>query len=327
MPGRILVTGFAGFIGFSLSKRLLEEGYEVLGVDNFNDYYDVRLKEARSSILEKKPAFRQKRIDIADKDRFVSAFCDFRPDVCVNLAAQAGVRYSIQNPDAYASSNLLGFLNVLEACRKANGGTRLLYASSSSVYGLNAEMPFCEDQKTDSPASLYAATKKAGELMAHSYSHLYGFQAIGFRFFTVYGPWGRPDMAYWLFSDAMLSGKPIKVFNNGDMRRDFTYIDDIVSGLVASIRCQNLPLCDIYNIGNNRSEKLTDMIGALASALGVENPQMEMMPMQSGDVKETFASIDKLASAVGYSPSTPISKGIPVFADWYKWWRGTGSKG
>ena len=321
MAKRILVTGAAGFIGAALSERLLDEGFEVFGIDNFNDYYDPALKEARHARLAGREGYSSARLDIADKDDLQAAFDAFRPEIVVNLAAQAGVRYSLKNPDSYVRSNVVGFLNILECCRHASPQPRLLYASSSSVYGGNKEMPFSEDQKVDNPVSLYAATKKADELMAHSYTHLYGFQTIGFRFFTVYGPWGRPDMAYWLFADAMLEGRPIKVFNNGNMLRDFTYIDDIVSGIVASIRSDSLPRYGIYNIGNNRSERLMDMIKTLADALGVENPAMVMLPMQDGDVPATYASIDKLNAAVGYKPTTSIQEGLPRFAEWFKSWR------
>ena len=323
MAKRILVTGAAGFIGAALSERLLAEGFEVLGIDNFNDYYDPALKEARHALLVGRAGFSSARLDIADKAALKAAFDAFAPDTVVNLAAQAGVRYSLVNPDSYVRSNVVGFLNVLECCRHAKPQPRLLYASSSSVYGGSKEMPFSEDQKVDNPVSLYAATKKANELMAHSYSHLYGFQALGFRFFTVYGPWGRPDMAYWLFADAMLAGRAIKVFNNGDMLRDFTFVDDIVDGIVRVVDAENLPLYDIFNIGNHRSEKLLDVIGTLAAALGVE-PEMEMLPMQPGDVYATFASIEKLKNAVGYEPRTTIKEGIPVFAKWYKEYHGFG---
>ena len=234
--GRILITGTAGFIGFHLARRLLAEGDEVCGVDNFNAYYAVALKEARNAILERDAKFRVRRVDLADKAALKAVFDEFRPEVVVNLAAQAGVRYSITNPDVYAESNLTGFLNVLECCRRAEPMPRLLFASSSSVYGGIKEMPFREDMQVDTPVSLYAATKKANELMAHSYSHLYGMQTLGYRFFTVYGPWGRPDMAYFSFAEKLVAGEPIKVFNHGDMLRDFTYIDDIVDGLVRSIR-------------------------------------------------------------------------------------------
>ena len=321
MSQRILVTGAAGFIGFSLARRLLAEGHQVLGLDNFNDYYDVRLKEARHGILAATEGYSSVRADLADKAAVQAAFDGFRPDVVVNLAAQAGVRYSIQNPDAYVQSNVVGFLNVLECCRHAARQPRLLYASSSSVYGGNKEMPFSEDQPVDHPVSLYAATKKANELMAHAYTHLYGFQALGFRFFTVYGPWGRPDMAAWLFADAMLAGRPIKVFNNGDMYRDFTYIDDIVAGLVACIGSRDLPLYEVYNIGNHRSERLMDMIAVIASALGVSDPKMEFLPLQDGDVPATYASVDKLHAAVGYEPTTPITVGMPRFVEWFREWK------
>ena len=321
MSQRILVTGAAGFIGFSLARRLLAEGHQVLGLDNFNDYYDVRLKEARHAILAATEGYSSVRADLADKAAVQAAFDGFRPDVVVNLAAQAGVRYSIQNPDAYVQSNVVGFLNVLECCRHAARQPRLLYASSSSVYGGNKEMPFSEDQPVDHPVSLYAATKKANELMAHAYTHLYGFQALGFRFFTVYGPWGRPDMAAWLFADAMLAGRPIKVFNNGDMYRDFTYIDDIVAGLVACIGSRDLPLYEVYNIGNHRSERLMDMIAVIASALGVSDPKMEFLPLQDGDVPATYASVDKLHAAVGYEPTTPITVGMPRFVEWFREWK------
>lgn len=321
MGQRFLVTGAAGFIGFHLTKRLLAEGNEVCGIDNFNDYYSIELKEARNAILEKYGNYRICRIDIADKPSLVKVFNAFKPEIVVNLAAQAGVRYSIDNPDVYVESNVVGFLNVLECCRHANPQPSLLFASSSSVYGGNKEMPFSEEQKVDTPISLYAATKKSNELMAHCYSHLYGLQTLGFRFFTVYGPWGRPDMAYFSFSEKLMAGKPIKVFNNGDMYRDFTYIDDIVDGLVRCIRGLNdLPQYEIYNIGNHRSEKLMDMITILAEGLGIENPKLEFMPMQPGDVYATYASVEKLQKAVGYEPTTPLSVGLPRFCEWYKEW-------
>ena len=319
---KIMVTGAAGFIGFHLSRKLLSRGHEVFGLDNFNDYYDVSLKEARHAILADTNGYFGKRLDIADKASLKNAFDEFAPDVVVNLAAQAGVRYSIQNPDVYVQSNVVGFLNVLECCRHAANRPKLLYASSSSVYGGNKEVPFSEDQKVDSPVSLYAATKKSNELMAHCYSHLYGLQTLGFRFFTVYGPWGRPDMAYFSFAEALTSGKSIKVFNNGDMYRDFTFIDDIVDGLVRCIDSKGMPRCEVYNIGNHRCEKLTDMISVLATALGIEHPKMEFLPMQKGDVYKTYASIDKLRAVVGYEPTTPISVGLPKFVAWYKKWKG-----
>lgn len=321
MAKRILITGTAGFIGFHLARRLLKEGNFVFGVDNFNAYYDVRLKEARHAILEAEKNYSFVKADISDKAALTAAFDSFKPEIVVNLAAQAGVRYSILDPDSYIRSNVVGFLNILECCRHAENKPRLLYASSSSVYGGNRELPFSEEQAVDHPVSLYAATKKSNELMAHSYTHLYGFQTLGFRFFTVYGPWGRPDMAAWLFSDAMSQGRSIKVFNNGEMYRDFTYIDDIVDGLVRCIESDSLPLYDVYNIGNHRSERLLDMINIIAKEIGVENPKMEFLPMQDGDVPSTYASIDKLNAAVGYEPTTPISVGMPKFVKWFKEWK------
>jgi len=318
---KILITGTAGFIGFHLAKRLLSLGHEVFGVDNFNDYYSVQLKRDRHVQLETEKGYKWKVCDLTDLPALQEAVAQFQPDCVVNLAAQAGVRYSITNPHVYQSSNLEGFLNILECCRHAPNKPRLVYASSSSVYGGNKVMPFSEDQSVDNPISLYAATKKANELMAHSYSHLYGMQTIGLRFFTVYGPWGRPDMAMWLFADAMLKGKPIQVFNHGDMYRDFTYIDDIVAGIVGCVTSPTLSNYEIFNIGNHRSEKLMDMISLIAKELGVENPKMELLPMQEGDVPATYASVEKLHAAVGYEPTTPISVGIPRFVKWFKTWQ------
>jgi len=318
---KILITGTAGFIGFHLAKRLLSLGHEVFGVDNFNDYYSVQLKRDRHVQLETEKGYKWKVCDLTDLPALQEAVAQFQPDCVVNLAAQAGVRYSITNPHVYQASNLEGFLNILECCRHAPNKPRLVYASSSSVYGGNKVMPFSEDQSVDNPISLYAATKKANELMAHSYSHLYGMQTIGLRFFTVYGPWGRPDMAMWLFADAMLKGKPIQVFNHGDMYRDFTYIDDIVAGIVGCVTSPTLSNYEIFNIGNHRSEKLMDMISLIAKELGVENPKMELLPMQEGDVPATYASVEKLHAAVGYEPTTPISVGIPRFVKWFKTWQ------
>ena len=321
---KIIITGVAGFIGFHLCRRLLNEGHEILGIDNFNDYYDIRLKEVRVALL-KASNFQLLRIDLAERGALKHAFSEFAPDVVVNLAAQAGVRYSIQNPDVYIQSNVVGFLNVLECCRHAASRPTLLFASSSSVYGGNKAMPFKESDKVDTPISLYAATKKSNELMAHCYSHLYGMQCLGFRFFTVYGPWGRPDMAYFLFAEALTAGKSIKVFNNGEMKRDFTYVDDIVDGLVRCIMSrERLPRYDIFNIGNHRSEKLMDFINVIATSLGIKNPKMEFLPMQDGDVPETYASIDKLRVAVEYEPRTPITEGIPKFVAWFKEWKKDG---
>ena len=317
---KVLVTGSAGFIGFHLVKRLLDECHKVFGIDNFNDYYSIELKRARHIQLEGYPNYQWREMDICDVS-LKDVFAEFIPDVVVNLAAQAGVRYSLEHPEAYLHSNLAGFLNVLECCRFAKNKPGLLFASSSSVYGGNKVVPFTEDQAVDHPVSLYAATKKSNELMAHCYSHLFGIQTLGFRFFTVYGPWGRPDMAYFDFAKTLLAGGTIKVFNHGDMYRDFTYVDDIVEGLVRCIKAENLPQYEIYNIGNNRSEKLTTMIEVLADALGIERPKMDFLPMQPGDVYKTYASIDKLSAAVGYKPTTPISVGLPKFVEWYKEWR------
>ena len=313
---RILVTGAAGFIGSTLSHALLARGHEVVGFDNFNDYYPVALKEARAARLEGKAGFRMVRADLADAAAVSSVFDGPRFDVVVNLAAQAGVRYSLTNPMAYVSSNLTGFVNVLEACRH-HGLPRLVYASSSSVYGGNTKLPFSEDDRVDTPVSLYAATKKSNELMAHVYTHLFGLQTVGLRFFTVYGPWGRPDMALWLFTDAMLAGRPIKVFNHGKMRRDFTYVDDIVSGVVSCVESSALGPEELFNIGNNRSEELLHLIEVLAGALGVE-PKMEMLPMQPGDVPATYADVSRISAKLGYRPTTPIEVGVPAFVKWYR---------
>ncbi len=312
----ILVTGSSGFIGMHTALRLLRDGHTVVGLDNFNDYYAPALKEARHSVLERQSGFTGIRADLCDAETLNACFRDHRFDAVCHLAAQAGVRYSLSHPHAYEQANLLAFLNILEACRHA-AVPRLVYASSSSVYGGNTKLPFSESDPVDHPVSLYAATKKANELMAHTYSHLFGLQTIGLRFFTVYGPWGRPDMAMWLFTEAMLAGRPIKVFNHGDMHRDFTYIDDIVSGVCAALCSDGLDRYELFNIGNHRSEKLMDMIGILASALGV-TPQMEMLPMQPGDVASTYADIDRIRAKLGYEPTTPITEGIPRFVNWYR---------
>ena len=318
---KIMITGFAGFIGFHASREFLRRGWEVVGIDNFCDYYDIRLKRDRAALLEGQPGFSARELDICDHAKLHGVFTMEAPDVVLNLAAQPGVRYSIDHPFVYEKTNLEGFLNVLECCRHAAKVPKLVYASSSSVYGGNKKMPFEESDKVDNPVSLYAATKKANELMAHTYSHLYGMQTIGLRFFTVYGAWYRPDMALSLFADAMLRGKPIKVFNHGDMMRDFTFVDDIVDGIVRVVESDALPAYDIFNIGNHRSEKLLDVINVLADSLGVE-PKMEMLPMQPGDVYATYASIEKLNKAVGYEPKTTIREGIPVFAKWYREYHG-----
>ncbi len=312
----ILITGAAGFIGFHLAKKLLSDGYEIVGVDNFNTYYDVSLKNDRWEQLEQHSNFHGVHLSIESLDSLEALFQRYDIDMVCNLAAQAGVRYSIENPHVYAESNLTGFLNVLEMCRHHNI-TRLVYASSSSVYGGNTKVPFSESDTVDSPVSLYAASKKANELMAHTYSHLYGIQTVGLRFFTVYGPWGRPDMAYWTFTEKILAGKTIPVFNNGDMRRDFTYIDDIIQGIEASLFSEGLDQYEIFNLGNHQSENLLDFIETIGSALDTEVDK-EFFSMQPGDVKETYADIQKAQKKLGYTPKISISEGIPSFINWYK---------
>lgn len=318
---KAIITGYAGFIGFHAVREFVRRGWTVAGIDNFCDYYDVKLKRDRAAMLEGLPGLSAHELDICDLEGLRKVFAEEAPDVVLNLAAQPGVRYSISHPFVYQKTNLEGFLNILECCRHAEKKPKLVFASSSSVYGGNKKMPFEETDKVDTPISLYAATKKANELMAHTYSHLYGLQAIGLRFFTVYGTWYRPDMALSLFANAMLHDRPIKVFNNGDMLRDFTYIDDIVDGIMRVVEAGSLPQYDIFNIGNHRSEKLLDVISTLAEALGVE-PKMEMLPMQPGDVYATYASVEKLNKAVGYEPRTTIREGIPVFAKWYREYHG-----
>ena len=310
---KILITGAAGFIGFHATREFLRRGWDVAGLDNFNDYYSVQLKRERAVNL---PLCLYEN-DICDLNALRFIFHEESPDVVLHLAAQPGVRYSITHPFIYQKTNIEGFLNVLECCRHAAKVPKLVFASSSSVYGGNTKMPFEESDPVDNPVSLYAATKKADELMAHTYANIYKMQTIGLRFFTVYGTWYRPDMALSLFADAMLHGRPIKAFNHGDMLRDFTYVDDIVDGVVRVVEADNLPLYDIFNIGNHRSEKLLDVIETLAAALGV-TPKIEMLPMQPGDVYATYASIEKLHKAVGYEPKTTIREGIPVFAQWHR---------
>lgn len=316
-----LITGGAGFIGFHLSKRLLEQGARVIGFDNMNDYYEVSLKEARLSILQKYERFTFVKGDLADKAAVFAVFETQKPQIVVNLGAQAGVRYSIDNPDAYVSSNLVGFFNILEACRHF-GTEHLVFASSSSVYGGNDKVPFSTEDKVDEPVSLYAATKKSNELMAHAYSKLYGYPVTGLRFFTVYGPMGRPDMAYFKFAKKIVNGEPIQIYNNGDMLRDFTYIDDIVTG-VYNILC-NPPAVNekgvaykIYNIGNNQPVKLMDFIATLEKCLGKEAVK-EYYPMQPGDVYQTYADVSALMQDFGFRPDTSIETGLTAFVKWFK---------
>jgi UDP-glucuronate 4-epimerase len=316
----IIVTGAAGFIGFHVAKVLLARGERVIGVDNVNDYYEVSLKRARLKELEPEHRFEFVEADISDRDAMF-AIADANPDVTgvVHLAAQAGVRYSQQNPYVYVQSNVMGQVVMLEMARRLKQLRHFVYASSSSVYGGNTEMPFSVDQPVNQPISLYAATKRADELISHTYSHLYGIPQTGLRFFTVYGPWGRPDMAPMLFARAILAGEPIRVFNNGEMARDFTYIDDIVDGVIRALDrpAQGTPPHAIYNLGNHRSEKLMDFIGEIEKALG-RKAEMKFEPMQPGDVPATYADIDATRAALGYEPTTPISVGVPKFAAWYR---------
>jgi UDP-glucuronate 4-epimerase len=315
---KILVTGAAGFIGFHVANALLDRGDAVVGVDNLNAYYDVALKEARLARLTGRPGFSFHWADIADGDALGRAFDDGPFDVVCHLAAQAGVRYSLENPMAYAHSNLTGFLRVLELCRHRGTGN-LVYASSSSVYGANEKVPFSESDRVDRPVSLYAATKVANELMAHTYRHLYGLPVTGLRFFTVYGPWGRPDMALYSFTQRILAGKPIDVYNHGRMERDFTYVDDIVAGVVAAI---DQPLGDeVLNLGNSHTVTLESFISVLEGALGVA-AQRNYLPMQPGDVPRTFADVSKTQSLLGWKPTTPIEIGIPRFVAWYREYHG-----
>ena len=329
---KILVTGSAGFIGSTLALRLLERGDEVVGYDNLNDYYDVNLKRARLARLQVHSGFTEVRAGLEDRAALVGAFARHRPQRVVNLAAQAGVRYSIQNPHAYVDSNLVGFVNVLEACRH-HEVEHLVYASTSSVYGANTRMPFSVHDNVDHPLSLYAATKKANELMAHTYSHLYGLPTTGLRFFTVYGPWGRPDMALFLFTRAILAGEPIEVFNYGHHRRDFTYIDDIVEGVIRVLDQVATPNPEwssetpdsatsrapyrLYNIGSHRPVELMRYIEVLEDCLG-RKAIKNLLPMQPGDVPDTYADVEALVQNVGYQPSTPIEVGVARFVAWYR---------
>ncbi|MCW5567168.1 MAG: NAD-dependent epimerase [Dokdonella sp.] len=333
---RILVTGAAGFIGSALSARLLARGDEVLGYDNLNDYYDPTLKEARLARLTPHAGFRCVRASLEDRDAMNAAFADFRPQRVVNLAAQAGVRYSLQNPQAYIDSNLVGFTNILEACRHG-GVEHLVYASSSSVYGANRKLPFSVRDSVDHPVSLYAATKKANELMAHTYSHLFGLPTTGLRFFTVYGPWGRPDMALFLFTRKILAGEPIEVFNHGRHTRDFTYIDDIVEGVIRTL--DRVPAPDpafdalepnpgsssapyrVYNIGNHQPVELVRYIEVIEECLGRKAEKI-LLPMQPGDVPDTCADVEELARDTGYAPSTSVETGVANFVTWYRHYYG-----
>ena len=329
---RILVTGVAGFIGMHVTLRLLNDGHEVAGLDNLNDYYDVGLKQARLDHIGSPNQFAFHKLDLADRDGINTLFTEFRPEIVINLAAQAGVRYSLENPHSYIDSNIIGFTNILEACRHHEVG-HLIYASSSSVYGLNEDMPFHEGQNVDHPLALYGATKKANELLAHSYSHLFGLPTTGLRFFTVYGPWGRPDMALFKFTDAIVKGRPIDIYNHGQMVRDFTYIDDIVEGVVRladkpaaadevfdvaapDAGSSNVPW-RIFNIGNGQPTPLMDYISALEQTLGVE-AKKNFMEMQPGDVLVTSADTSRLNKWVGFKPNTPVQTGIKRFVDWYR---------
>ena len=325
----ILITGVAGFIGYSVARRLLASGVSVVGIDNLNPYYDPRLKLNRLSELSKLNAgdFSFHEVDFADHEALARALDPLDFDRIIHLGAQAGVRYSIENPRAYVTANLAGHLNLLEVGRQ-RGSSHLVYASSSSVYGGNKTLPFRVEDRVDHPISLYAATKKADELMSETYAHLYRLPQTGLRFFTVYGPWGRPDMAMWIFAQKILAGKPIQVFNHGQMRRDFTFIDDIVTGILACL--DNPPPDDgaakaggsvaphrLYNIGNSRSEELMHMIGLIEEACG-RRAEIELLPLQPGDVPETFADISAIAADLGFKPTTPIDVGIPVFVDWFR---------
>ena len=312
--GKILITGAAGFIGYHLCKSLLEDGYKVLGIDNLNDYYDTNLKQARLDQLKHFKSFTFNKVDMADRESLTTSFQSFNPKKIVNLAAQPGVRYSMENPYKYMESNLVGFLNIIELCRN-NEVKSFIYASSSSVYGGNKKMPYSVDDRVHQPLALYGATKRANELIAHSYSHLYGLNTTGLRYFTVYGSWYRPDMAMFIFTQKIMAGKPIPVFNNGNMKRDFTYIDDVIKGTRSAIE-KNYK-CEIFNLGNSKSESLMDLIGIIETNLG-EKAQIEYLPMQLGDVKESLADIKKSTEKLGYKPITTINKGIPQFIKWYK---------
>jgi len=329
---KVLITGTAGFIGNNLAMRLLERGDEVIGIDNLNDYYDVNLKKARLERIINDKGFTEARIDLADRDAMAAVFKKHKPHRVVNLAAQAGVRYSLENPHSYVDTNIVGFTNILEGCRY-NDVEHLVYASSSSVYGINTKMPFSVHQNVNHPVSLYAASKKANELMAHTYSHLFNIPTTGLRFFTVYGPWGRPDMALFMFTRNIIEGKPIDVFNYGKHRRDFTYIDDIVEGVIRVLDKPAQPNPDwdsdnpdsatskapykIYNIGNNNTVELMHYIEVLEDCLG-KKAEKNMLPLQPGDVPDTYANVDDLVNDMGYKPNTRVEDGIRNFVEWYK---------
>jgi UDP-glucuronate 4-epimerase len=317
---RVLLTGVAGFVGFHLARALLARGDDVLGLDSVNSYYDTQLKLDRLAALGQPQGFRFVKVDIVDPDALKAAVGDFEPDVIVHLAAQAGVRYSLINPGAYADSNVRGHLNMLELARQMTRVPRLVYASSSSVYGNRTQTPFREDDRTDSPVSVYAATKKSGEVIAQSYAHLYGMSLAGLRFFTVYGPWGRPDMAYWMFTDAILRDQPIQLFNNGVMRRDFTDIRDIVAG-VLRVADGDRPGHEIYNIGHSEPVTLIRFLAAIEGAIG-KKAIVEMAPMQPGDVGDTYADVSKLVDHFGYHPAIAIEDGVKSFVDWYRGYKG-----
>jgi len=328
---RVLITGAAGFIGFHLSKRLLDEDCQVLGIDNLNNYYDTNLKKARLAQLPQTSRFIFDQLDLADGGNLCRLVADFEPEVVVNLAAQAGVRYSLENPLAYVNSNLVGFVNLMEACTRAASLRHFVFASSSSVYGANRKVPFSEHDSVDHPISLYAATKKSNELIAHSYSHLYDMPVTGLRFFTVYGPWGRPDMGYFKFTDAIVRGKPIEIYNHGRMQRDFTYIDDVVEAIVRVLESPpkrsvlqetagaflSNARYKIYNLGNHQPVDLLKFIEIIEQALGIE-ARRTFLPMQPGDVVSTYAQMDDLYEATGFRPTTPVEEGLPKFVQWYR---------
>ena len=328
---KVLVTGAAGFIGFHLTKRLLEAGCHVSAIDNLNDYYDVSLKKDRLAQLPQTARFIFNRLDLADAENLRRCIEDFEPEVVVHLAAQAGVRYSLENPLAYVNSNLVGFVNLMESCIQVAGLRHFVFASSSSVYGANVKVPFSEDDSVDHPISLYAATKKSNELIAHSYSHLYSIPVTGLRFFTVYGPWGRPDMSYFKFTDAIVRGEPIEIYNHGHMQRDFTYIDDVVEAIIrvldspprltiqqesAGTLLSNARY-KIYNLGNHQPVELLKFVGILEEALGIK-ARKTLLPMQPGDVVSTYAQMDDLYEATAFRPTTPLEEGLPKFVHWYR---------